>query len=182
MARLRSRTIAGYALVAVLLSGCVNYPNSDRDGDACRPQQLNAEVSGPGGIGGPAEYRITIRDQGGACSLLGAPTMLEGVDSSGLIVRVDTTPFTQDWIAATTTGRAANLSRDASADVVLLTGIASAAAQGAAPSRTFQSLRLGIGHGVLDVAFGQRPEPADATVSLPCDVGMSGFYASFPAT
>jgi hypothetical protein len=180
MARLRSTSSAVFALLAVLLLGCVNHSSPDRAAGVCRPQQLNAEVSGPGGTGGPAEYRITIRDQGEACSLPGAPTMLEGIDVSGRLMRVSTAPLSPDWIAATTTGKAANLTRGTSADVVLLTGIACPAAHQAAPSRTFQSLRLGIGTGVLDVAFAQGPEPTDSTVLLPCDVEMSRFYASFP--
>ncbi|HEY3926120.1 MAG TPA: hypothetical protein VGL75_16265 [Acidothermaceae bacterium] len=178
MARLDWKSTAECVLVAVLAVGCVNHPSSERAGGVCRPQQLNAEVSGPGGTGGSAEYRITIHNQGEVCSLPGTPTMLDGVELSGRVVRVSTTPLSPDWIAATTTGKAANLTRAASADVVLLTGIACPAAQGAAPSRTFQSLRLGMETGVLDVAFGQGPEPADSTVSLPCDVAMSRFYAS----
>jgi hypothetical protein len=106
--------------------------------------------------------------------------MLEGVDLSGRVVRVRTTPLTPDWTTATTTGKAANLTPEATADVVLLTGIACPAAQEPPPSRTFQSLRLGIATGVLDVASGQGPEPADSTVSLPCGVAMSRFYAAFP--
>jgi hypothetical protein len=172
-------TAAAYAMVTVLSAGCVNHPGSNAT-SACRPQQLTAQVSGPGGTGGPAEYRITIRDQGTACSLHGAPTTLEGVERSGQVVHVRTTPLTPDWIAGTTTGKAANLTHGASADVVLLTGIACPAAQQPTPNQTFQSLRLGIGTGMLDIPFGQGPDPSNPTVTLPCDVAMSKFYASFP--
>jgi hypothetical protein len=65
---------AAYAIVAVLSAGCVNHPGSNAT-SVCRPQQLSAQVSGPDGTGGPAEYRITIRDQGTACSLHGARTL-----------------------------------------------------------------------------------------------------------
>jgi hypothetical protein len=181
MARLRSRSSAVFALLAVLLLGCVNHPSPDRAAGVCRPQQLNAEVSGPGGTGGPAEYRITIRDEDTACSLHGAPTMLEGVERSGQVVDVSTTPLTKDWIAATTTGKAANLTQGASADVILLTGIACPAAQRPTPNQTFGSLRLGIGTGVLHIPFGQGPDPSDHTITLPCDVAMSKFYASYPS-
>jgi hypothetical protein len=106
--------------------------------------------------------------------------MLEGIDMSGRALRLSTTPLAKDWIAATTTGRAATLTHGASADVVLLTGIACPAAQQPNPTQTFRSLRLGIATGTIDVTFGQGPDPSDPTVSLPCFVEMSNFYESFP--
>jgi hypothetical protein len=173
-------SVATCILVAGLSGGCVNHPSSKAVGDPCRPQQLRAEVSGPQGTGGPAEYRITIRDQGAACSLRGAPTALEGIDLTGRTVHLTTTPFAQDWIAATTTGKVANLTSGSSADVVLLTGIGCPAAEHPTPTETYRSLRLGIETGIIDVPFGQGPDPSNPTVSLPCFVEMSNFYSSFP--
>jgi hypothetical protein len=170
---------AGIAVAAVIFSfGCETTSRSV--GDSCQPAQLSAEVSGPDGTGGEAEYRITISDHGSACTLHGAPKSLEGIDASGQAVRLHPTGVSADDLGAMTTGSPANLTRGRTADVVLLTSIACPAAEpNAAPSNNFRSLRLGIGTGTLDVPFGHGPEPFDTVVSLPCGVAMSAFYASF---
>jgi len=176
------RRAAGMALVAVMfLAGCgKNWRDAT---DACLPSQLTAEVSGPEGTSGTAEYRITISDHGAACSLRGVPKSLDGIDAAGRAVRLHPTAVSADWIAAATTGAPANLTSETTADVVLLTGIACPAAEpNAVPTNNFRSLRIGIGTGILDVAFGRGPEPFDTTVSLPCGVAMSDFYASFVGT
>lgn len=162
-------------------SRSMSSPAGPTAGAACQLDQLRAQVSGPEGTGGPAEYRITITDLSGPCVLRGAPTFLLGVDADGTVQRLDPTPIGLDDEAGMTSGKPADLTQSASADVVLLTSIACPAADPQAPAtQTFRSLRLGIGTGTLDVPFGQGPEPLDTSIALPCGVAMSDFYASIP--
>ncbi|HEY0869067.1 MAG TPA: hypothetical protein VGD55_01610 [Acidothermaceae bacterium] len=183
--KLSGLAFVGAALIAAISLGCSGPKAAPGTaGNArqmCVPDQLTAEVSGPDGTGGAAEYRVTIRDDGVPCSLPSAPKSLTGVDASGRQIRLTSTPLPVDDIAAMTTGRPADLTNKVRADVVLLTGIACPAAQPQAISTTpqFVSLRLGIGTGTLVVPFGHGPNPANTTMSLPCGVEMSDFYASF---
>jgi hypothetical protein len=146
----------------------------------CATRQLRAKVSGPGGAAGNSSYTITISDRGSPCSLRGHPITLIGVYPSGRRITLKPTRLSADYVAAMTTGRPANLTRNnKTATVVLVTTVGCARAQHPpSPGAKFASLRLGIGNGELVVPFGSGPEPSDRGVWLPCGIAMSGFYAS----
>lgn len=127
-------------------------------------------------------YRITIRDIGAACTLRGRPDELVGVGESGKTSVLHPGTLAGSGLAGAAIRNApANLDRQHSADVLLVTGVACQSAQKAASarSRPFNSLLLGLGGRRVPVVLAGGPEPTDTTITFPCGASMSGFRASF---
>lgn len=149
------------------------------DSPACRAANLSARVVFiPVGAGNDA-YRITITDNGGACTLHGRPSSLYGVDAQGRRTKLHPGALSADYTAALTTHRPAHLMSGNDGEVVLVTTIGCRAGQRHPfMDHTYASLRLGVGRSTIRVPYAGGPEPADTGIWLPCGVAMSDFFAA----